>query len=125
MEKKSIIEYFEKLETEEEYDGYYYRVSEAITLVILGSIYELRNVRQIWMWSTQDRIKGFLKEKLQISRILCYYWLLCILRAHTVSLDGKTICSTEKIKNYSSPLHIVRAQLGEMGLAYAHSGWKR
>ncbi len=142
MEKKSIIEYFEELETEEEYDGYYYSVGEAITLVVLGSICGLRNVRQIWMWATQDRIKGFLKEKFQISRIPCYYWLLCILKmikpesmnkcfntwvmsmlpedkAHTVSLDGKTICSTEKMKNYSSPLHIVSAQLGEMGLTYA------
>ncbi len=56
MEKKSIIEYFEELETEEEYNGYYYSVSEAITLVILGSICGLRNVRQIWMWAKQDRI---------------------------------------------------------------------
>ncbi len=59
MEKKSIIEYFEELETEEEYDGYYYSVGEAITLVILGSICGLRNVRQIWMWATQDRTKEF------------------------------------------------------------------
>lgn len=130
------------LETEEEYNGYYYSVGEAITLVILGSICGLRNVRQIWMWAKQDRIKGFLKEKFQISRIPCYYWLLCILKmikpesmnkcfnawvmsmlpeekAHTVSLDGKTIRSTEKMKSYSSPLHIVSAQLGEMGLTYA------
>ncbi len=122
MEKKSIIEYFEELETEEEYNGYYYSVGEAITLVILGSICGLRNVRQIWMWTKQDRIKGFLKEKFQIIRIPCYYWLLCILKmikpdsmnkcfnawvmsmlpddkAHTVSLDGKTIRSTEKMNS--------------------------
>ncbi len=142
MEKKSIIEYFEELETEEEYDGYYYSVGEAITIVILGSICGLCNIRQIWMWGTKDRIKEFLKEKFQINRIPCYYWLLCILKmikpesmnkcfnawvmsllpedkAHTVSLDGKTICSTEKMERYSSPLHIVSAQSGEMGLTYA------
>ncbi len=142
MEKNSIIEYFEELETEGKYDGYYYSVGEAITLVILGSICGLRNVRQIWMWTTQDRIKEFLKEKFQINRIPCYYWLLCILKmikpesmnkcfnawvmsmlpedkSHTVSLDGKTICSTGKMQSYSSPLHIVSAQLGEMGLTYA------
>ncbi len=49
-------------------------------------------------------------------------WVMSMLpedKAHTVSLDGKTICSTEKMKSYSSPLHIVSAQLGEMGLTYA------
>lgn len=40
-------------------------------------------------------------------------------KAYTVSQDGKTICSTDKMKSYSSPLHIVSAQLGEMGLTYA------
>ncbi len=141
MKKKSMKEYFEELETEEEYDGYYYSVAEAIIIVILGSICGLRNVKQIWMWAIKDRVKGFLKEKFQISRIPCYYWLLCILKmikpesmnkcfnawvksmlpedkAYTVSLDGKTICSTEKMKN-CSPLHIVSAQLGELGLTYA------
>jgi len=78
MKKKNMIEYFNELETEEEYDGYYYSVGEAITLVILGSICGLRNVRRIWMWATRDKIKGFLKEKFQINRIPCYYWLLCI-----------------------------------------------
>ncbi len=142
MEKKRMIEYFKELETEEKYEGYYYSVSEAIILVILGSICGLRNVKQIWQWATQDKIKGFLKEKFQINRIPCYYWLLCILKmikpesmnrcfnawvmsllpekkAYTVSLDGKTICSTKKMKSYKSPLHIVSAQLGEMGLTYA------
>ncbi len=45
MEKKSIIEYSEELETEEEYDGYYYSVGKATTMVILGSICGLRNIR--------------------------------------------------------------------------------
>ncbi len=134
MEKKRMIEYFEELETEKEYNGYYNSVGEAITLVILGSICRLRNVRQVWMWATRDKIKGFLKEKFEINRVPCYYWLLCILemikpksmnkcfnewvmsmlpaeKAQTVSLDWKTICSTEKMKSYSSPLHIVSAQL--------------
>lgn len=35
-----------------------------------------------------------------------------------MSLNGKTICLTEKMKN-CSPLHIVSARLGELGLTYA------
>ncbi len=58
MEKESIIEYFEKLEAEEEYDGYYYSVGEAITLVILGSICGLRNVRQIMDVGNAGQNKG-------------------------------------------------------------------
>lgn len=45
MEKKRMKEYFEELETEEKYDGYYYSVAEAIIIVILGSICGLHNVK--------------------------------------------------------------------------------
>lgn len=34
MENKKLIEYFEEIETEKEYDGYYYKISEVITIVI-------------------------------------------------------------------------------------------
>ncbi len=49
-------------------------------------------------------------------------WVMSMLpedKTYTVSLDGKTICSTEKMKSYRSPLQIVSAQLGELGLTYA------
>ena len=144
MRKVFIQEYFEDVEIEEEYagyDGYYYSVAEAITLMIVGSLCGLRNTRQIWQWATNDKIKEFLKEKFQISRVPSYYWLLCLLKmvkpesmskcfnawissmlpekkAHTIAVDGKTVCSTKKMKNCSTPLHIVSAQLGELGLTY-------
>ena len=38
MKNNGITEYFEEVEITKEYDGYYYSVSEAITIVILGSI---------------------------------------------------------------------------------------
>ena len=145
MEKIIILKHFEELEVEEEYaryDGYYYSVSEAVKLVILGSICGLRNTKQIWQWATNEKIREFLKEKFQINRVPSYYWLLCLLKmvkpasmnkcfnawvmsmlpeekALTIALDGKTVRSTEKMKSYSSPLHIVSAQLGELGLTYA------
>ena len=90
----------------------------------------------------ERQIRGFLREKFQICRVPSYYWLLCLLKmvkpasmnkcfnewvmsmlpekkAETISLDGKTVRSTEKMKSYPSPLHIVSAQLGELGLTYA------
>ena len=145
MGKEYIWEYFEEVEVEEEYagyDGYYYSIGEAITLVIVGSLCGLRNPRQIWQWATNDKIKEFLKEKFQISRVPSYYWLLCLLKmvkpesmskcfsawiqsmlpeekALTIAVDGKTVRSTKKMKNCNTPLHIVSAQLGELGLTYA------
>jgi hypothetical protein len=34
----------------------------------------------------------------------------------TISFDGKTVCSISKMKNYDKPLHIVSAQIGELGV---------
>lgn len=138
----NLVEYFEELETEREYDGYFYTVAEGITIVILGSLCGLRNTHQIWQWAANDRVKGFLKEKFQISRIPCYYWLLCLLkmigpaslnkcfaawvasmipeeRQLTIAVDGKTIRSTGKMQGYRSALHIVSAQIAELGMTYA------
>ena len=37
----------------------------------------------------------------------------------TIAIDGKEIRSTGKMKKYDSPLHIISAQIGELGLALA------
>ena len=37
----------------------------------------------------------------------------------TISLDGKTICSTNRISKMDSPLHIISAQISELGLTLA------
>jgi len=36
----------------------------------------------------------------------------------TISLNGKTICSTAKMDSYKSPLHIVSAQISELGITF-------
>lgn len=38
----------------------------------------------------------------------------------TISLNRKTICSTNRIEKIESPLHIVSAQISELGLTLAH-----
>lgn len=37
----------------------------------------------------------------------------------TISLDGKTICSINRIGKIKSPLHIISAQISELGLTLA------
>jgi predicted transposase YbfD/YdcC len=143
MEKKAIQGYFEEVETFGEYKGNIYSIGEALTIAILGSICGLRNMSQICQWASNDRIRIFLKEHFEIKEIPCYYWFLCLLkkvkpeslnrsfmrwtqsmlaeegRMMTLSFDGKTICSTATMDHYESPLHIISAQIAEMGITLA------
>lgn len=143
MEKNTITQYFEEVETTKEHHGYFCSVAEAVTIVILGSVCGLKNVSQIHQWASSDRVKGFLKEKFGIKNVPCYYWLLCLLKlikpeslnrcfvkwaksllpetmdGLTVSLDGKTIRSTGRMASHGSPLHIVSAQISELGMTFA------
>lgn len=140
---KNIKEYFEDVETVTEYNGYFCSVADAIVIVILGSICGLKNVSQIHQWAANDRVKEVLKYDFSIRDIPCYYWLLCLLKlirpeslnrcfmdwvsslvpggmeGLTLSLDGKTVRSTEKMESYESPLHIVSAQICELGMTFA------
>ncbi|MCI9072201.1 MAG: ISAs1 family transposase [Lachnospiraceae bacterium] len=139
----TITEYFMNVETTKEYNGYFCSVAETITIVILGSISGLKNVSQMHQWATDDRVSEFFKEKFGIENIPCYYWILCLLKlvepaslnrcfhewfrsmvpesmeGMTISLDGKTIRSTEKMASYESPLHVVSAQVSELGMTFA------
>ena len=137
------MDILEGVETTERYDGYYYSVKEALAIVILGSISGLQNVRKIHQWASSEKVSEFLKEKFGIKRIPCYYWLLSLLNlvdcdslnrclmswaesllpesreGLTISLDGKTICSTKKMTHNESALHIVSAQVSELGITLA------
>jgi predicted transposase YbfD/YdcC len=143
MERISTLpECFSALETTKEYAGYFCSVGEAVTIIILGSFCGLRNVSQIHQWAANPRVSEFLREEFGIENVPCYYWLLCLLKiiepkslgrcfiqwvesilpegveGLTVSLDGKTICSTAKMERYESPLHIVSAQIAELGITF-------
>ena len=135
-----IREYFTEVETTIEHDGYFYSAGEALTIVILGSICGLRNVKQIHQRASHVHVSEFLSKKFDIKKIPCYYWLLCLLKilkpkslnkcfmhwaqsflpdskeGLTLSFDGKTIRSTGKMDKYVSPLHIVSAQVAELGI---------
>ncbi len=141
--KKNIKEYFEEVETTTEYNGYFCSVADAITIVILGSMCGLKNVSQIHQWAENNRVREVLKFDFGIRSIPCYYWLLCLLKlvrpkslnrcfmawassmlpekmdGLTVSLDGKTVRSTQKMDSYESPLHIISAQVSELGVTFA------
>jgi len=135
--------HFSEVETIKEHNGYFCSVGEALTVVILGSLCGLRNVSQISQWSQESRVKAFLSEHFEIERVPCYYWILCLLKiiepkslnkclanwvqslmpngikGHTISFDGKSICSTGKMDRYEKPIHIVSAHIAELGITLA------
>lgn len=78
--KESYYTFFQDIKNTKEYDGYFYKVTDAITIVLLGSICGLKNISQIHQWAFSDRIKEFLKENSQIKTVPCYYWLLCLMK---------------------------------------------
>lgn len=140
MKAEMLMDFMNEVESEQEYDGYYYSLGEALTIVVLGSLCGLKNVSQIHQWAESDRIREWLKEKFAIERVPCYYWLLCLLKmvkteslnrclrewvsrmipeernGLTLAVDGKTVRSTDGKKGYQRPLHIISAQLSELGL---------
>ena len=129
--------YFEEVETTKAYDGYWYKVKNIITIVLLGSLCGLKNLILIHEWATSERVKEYL-QKIGIPRIPCYSqltvimgiiepkslglafenWIIKIVSAagKTISLDGKTERSREKMGTYESAVHIVSAQMSELGL---------
>lgn len=143
MDRTTLTDYFEEVETTEAYNGYFCSIAEAISIVVLGSLCGLKNISQIHQWAENERISEFLKEKFGINHIPCYYWLLVLLKMvktdtlnqcmmkwaaqflpadrsqTTISMDGKTIRSTTGMKNMDSPLHIISAQICELGITLA------
>jgi len=136
----NLTKHLSEIETTEEHNGYFCSVGETLTIVILGSMCGLQNVRQINQWAKNERVHAFLLDHFNIQKIPCYYWMLHLLKlikptslskcftnwvqsfrpdkreSGTISFDGKTIRSTGKMDKYDSPLHIISAHLAEQGL---------
>lgn len=123
-----------------EYEPYFCRVEDAITIVIVGTFCGFRNLKQIHEWASHKKTSSLLQRKFAVGYIPSYYWLTRLLKilepksmnecftrwvmsllpeepeCYTVSFDGKTVCSTANMERYENPLHIVSAQISELGL---------
>ena len=137
-----IAEYFEGVDLTQEYEPYFCSVEDAITIVIVGTFCGFRNLKQIYEWASHKKIKVILHEKFGVMHVPCYYWLTFLLKivepksmsecftnwvmsllpqdmeGYTVSFDGKTVCSTSRMERYENLLHIVSAQISELGLTF-------
>jgi len=140
QKRLQIGEYFAEVELTEDYEPYFCSVEDAITIVIVGSFCGFRNLKQIHEWSSHKKISSILHRKFAVGYIPSYYWLTRLLKilepasmnecftrwvasllpekksGYTISFDGKTVCSTANMERYENPLHIVSAQISELGL---------
>ena len=69
---EELIDALDELETEVEYDGYFCSIKDAVIIVTLGSMCELKSVMRIHSWATTKTVSKFLAESFGIKRIPCY-----------------------------------------------------
>lgn len=134
-----IMEEFEKIKTRIEYQGYYYRISDVIKIIILGLMCCQKTMAEIHGWASSKGIRKLLAERLEIKKIPCYSHFTVLVGlidseelnkifmeffckivktvvGKTIAIDGKTVCSTANMSKYSSPLHIASAFVVENGI---------
>ena len=130
----------EEVETESEHKGYWYRIRDVLTILICGMLCSLQTIDDIHEWSQSTPTRKLLGKRFKITKIPCraqFYnilgyvspekfnetftkWVksvLCVnVAGKTVAVDGKTICSTDKLTKDGSVLHIASAVVSEYGL---------
>jgi predicted transposase YbfD/YdcC len=123
-----------------EYQGYWYSISHALIIMVCGMLCSLQSINDIYEWSQAAPVRKFLDERFGIGKISCkaqfYNILACVnaekfnllfikwmqgvlhggLTGKTVAIDGKTICSTDKLAGNGSALHIASAIVSEYGM---------
>jgi len=120
--------------------GYWYSVSDVLLLMVCGMLCGLQSIDDIHDWAKSAPSRRFLEKEFGITRILSraqfYNILRCVdaekfklafarwmrqalcesVEGKTVAIDGKTICSTDKLTEDGSVLHIASALVCELNL---------
>ena len=129
-----------KLENENQHDGYWYSTTDALLVLVCGMLCGLSNIDDIHDWAKSNPSKKFFEKEFKMKKLFCraqFYNLLgCVdpeafkhifigwmsyvlgsgLEGKTVSIDGKTICSTDSLTKDGSVLHIASALVSEFNL---------
>jgi len=140
----STIESLRKMTKETELGsshwGYWYCISDALIIMVCGMLCSLQTIGDIYEWSKAAPSRAFLQQWFRIESFPCraqFYnilgcvdtekfnrafmkWVQSLLQGgaagKTVAIDGKTICSTDKLTKDGSVLHIASAIVSEYGL---------
>ena len=140
MSFKRLREKMTEVEKECERKGYYFKISDALTIMICGMLCGLQNISDIYEWAKSEPTKQFLFDEFKIHKlpsraqfynligyvnpkkfnIMFIEWVEEILKNdnkdRTIAIDGKTICSTSQRSEDGQPLHILSAAVSESKL---------
>ena len=140
MSFKRLREKMTEVEKECEYKGYYFKISDALTIMICGMLCSLQNISDIYEWAKSEPARQFLFDEFKIHKlpsraqfynligyvnpkkfnIMFIEWVEEILKNdnkdRTIAIDGKTICSTNQRGEDGQPLHILSAAVSESKL---------
>lgn len=128
-----LQEKMKEMDKGSEYKGYYYKISDILTIMICGMLCNLQTIADIHEWAKAEPVREFLRKEFDIpklpSRAQFYniigcvdpekfnlvftMWVKEILNDNEntkiVSIDGKTIRSTDQRSEDNKPLHILSA----------------
>ena len=137
---KELQSAMEEVESESEHKGYWYRIRDVLTILICGMLCSLQTIDDIHEWSKSRPTRKLLGKRFKIEKIPCraqFYnilgyvkpekfnesfikWVQTVLcadkKGKTVAIDGKSICSTDKLTSDGNLLHIASAVASEHGL---------
>ena len=140
MSFKRLREKMTEVEKECERKGYYFKISDALTIMICGMLCGLQNISDIYEWAKSEPAKQFLFDEFKIHKlpsraqfynligyvnpkkfnIIFIEWVEEILKNdnkdRTIAIDGKTICSTNQRGEDGQPLRILSAAVSESKL---------
>jgi len=134
-----IIEEMKKASAAVDYQGYSYNLSSVIEILIMGLMCKMTTLTDIHYWAESKAVKPMLKEHFDIWSIPCYSHftvlvgmidatelnkifmgffarLVGIVAGKTIAIDGKTICATANMKNFTQALNIASAFVVENGI---------
>jgi predicted transposase YbfD/YdcC len=137
---KELRKSMEEVENESEHKGYWYRIRDILTILICGMLSSLQTIDDIHEWSISEPTRKLLRKRFKIEKVPCraqFYniigyvkpekfnevfikWVQAVLcsdkSGKTVAVDGKSICSTDKLTADGNLLHIASAVVSECGL---------
>ena len=136
---KGLKQMAREAEKGSDHQGYWYSVKDALIIMVCGMLCGLQTIGDIYEWSKAGLPRAFLKRwfsiedfpcRAQFYNILGYVdpekfsrafirWMKKVMRGgvagRTVAIDGKTICSTDKLTKDGSILHIASAIVSGYG----------
>jgi predicted transposase YbfD/YdcC len=135
-----LYEEMKTIESEAKHDGYWYSISEVLVIMVCGMLSMQQRIDDIHDWAKAVPTQKFLQAQFGIERIPCraqFYnilkcvdatkfnrvftkWMKGVLQGNvagkTIAIDGKTVCSTDKLTEDGSVLHIASVLVSELNL---------